>query len=194
MGLERLIIHNIYIINSDGICPLDLTLGSIEADPELVAGIFTASQKFWGEITGEAPQSISFQNMNAYIKPFSTGGKDWYLILISEAERPELVKKVEDCVLAIVEENRELFEKFFADTTDINTIVGELIIDQLAQIPCPHIHKGLLKHVCEIDGEPIEDRYCNFVSMATCKTKIREYHKKDSSIVGLVDKFFDSLR
>ncbi|MGQ9721466.1 MAG: hypothetical protein ACUVXA_09125 [Candidatus Jordarchaeum sp.] len=189
-----MIIHNIYIINSEGICPLSLTLGSIDADPELVAGIFTASQKFWSEVTGETPQSISFKNMNAYIKPFSTGEKDWYLILISEAEKPELVKKVEDCILKIVEQNKKLFEKFFADTTDINNIVGELIIDEIAQIPCPHIRKGLLKTVCEIDNKPIEERYCNFVSMATCKTKIREYSKQDSSIVGLFDKFFDSLR
>jgi len=189
-----LIIHNIYIINSDGICPLEVTLGSIKADPELVAGVFTASQKFWGEVTGEAPKSISFQNMSAYIKPFSTGEKNWYLILISEAEKPELVKKVEDCVMKIVEENKELFEKFFADTTDINTIVGDSIINELTQIPCPHIGKSLLKHVCEIDGTPVEESNCNFVSMATCKTKIREHHKKDSSVVGLVDKFFDSLR
>ena len=194
MGLKALIIHNIYIINSDGICTLDLTLGSVKADPELVAGVFTASQKFWGEITGEAPKSISFQNMNVHIKPFSTGEKNWYFVLISEAEKPDLVKKIEDCVLKIVEDKKELFEKFFADTTDINTIVGGSIIEELTKIPCPHLSKRLLKHVCEIDGTPVEGNSCNFVSMATCKFKIREHHKEDSSVVGLVDKFFDSLR
>ncbi len=192
--MEHLIIHNIYIINSDGICPLSLTLGSIEADPDLVAGIISASQKFWGEITGEAPKSISFQNMNAYIKPFSTGEKDWYLVLIFEAENPELVKKIEDCILKIVEENKELFENFFADTTDIGNIIGKYIVVELAQTPCPYIHKGLLKTVCDIDGKPVEERHCNLVSMATCKEKVREHHKKNSSVVGLVDKFFDSLR
>jgi len=188
-----LIIHNIYIINSDGICPLSLTMGSIEADPELVAGIFSASQKFWGEVTGEAPKSISFQNMNAYIKPFSTGEKDWYLILISEAETPDLVKMVEDCVMRVVESHRDMFERFFADTSEIDTIVGDAIIDELAQVPCPHIKKGLFRQVCEIDGSHVEENYCNLVSAATCKTKIREYHKKDASLVDLVDKFFDSL-
>jgi hypothetical protein len=191
---KDLIIHNIYIINSEGICPVSLTLGSIEADPDLIAGIFTASQKFWGEVTGETPQSISFKNMNAYIKPFSTGEKDWYLILISEAEKPELLKKVEDIIFKIIEEKKELFEKFFADTTDINNIVGGAIIEALTLIPCPHISKSLFKNVCEIDGKQIEPKYCNCVSMATCKTKIREYHKGDFSVVGLFDKFFESLR
>jgi hypothetical protein len=186
--------HNIYIINSEGICPLSLTLGSVKTDPELVAGIFSASQKFWGEVTGESPKLISFQNMNAYIKPFSTGEKDWYLILIFEAENPELVKKVEDCVSKVVDENKGLFEEFFADTKDINAVVGKAIIKELRQISCPHLGKSLFKHVCEIDGKSVEGRECNLVSMSTCKTKIRKYHKEDSSIVGRVDKFLDSLR
>ncbi len=176
-----MIIHNIYITTNEGICPMSIKMGSIEADPNLVSGIFIASMKFWEEITGETPQSISFENMNAYIKPFSTGEKDWYLVLVSEAEKPELVKKVEDHILKVVEENKELFEKFFADTKDINTIVGDLIIDELAQIPCPHIGKDMLKHVCKFDGERVEDRYCNLISMAMCKTKIRDNHKKNSS-------------
>lgn len=194
MGLERLIIHNVYIINSDGICPLSLTLGSIKADPELVAGVFTASQKFWGEVTGEAPKTISFQNMNAHIKPFSTGEKNWYLVLMSEADKPELLKLVEECILKVIEGNRELFEKFFADTTDINTIVGGSIINELMKIPCPYMSKKLLKHVCVIDNISVEETSCNLVSMTTCKTKIREHQERDSSVVGLVDKFFDSLR
>ncbi|WXG39890.1 MAG: hypothetical protein WED07_03535 [Candidatus Freyarchaeum deiterrae] len=189
-----MIIHNIYIINSDGICPLDLTLGSVKVDPELVAGIFSASQKFWGEVTGETPKSISFQNMNAYIKPFSTGEKNWYLILISEAEEPGLVKKVEDCVLKVVEENNGLFEKFFADTTAISTTVGDSIINELKKIPCPNITKRMLKQVCEIDGKPVKETSCNLFSMARCKTKIKNYDKKDSSVAGLIDEFLNSLR
>nr|MDO8082593.1 hypothetical protein [Candidatus Freyarchaeota archaeon] len=176
-----MIIHNIYIINNDGLCPLSIRISSIDADPELVAGIFTASQKLWEEITGEAPKYISFQDMNAYIKPFSTGEKDWYLILITEAEKPELVEKIEDCILKVVGEKGELFEKFYAEPKDIDMIVGDLIIDKLAQTPCPHVSKRLLKHVCECDGEPVENLNCNLVSVAMCKTKIRDYQKKNPS-------------
>nr|MDO8082591.1 hypothetical protein [Candidatus Freyarchaeota archaeon] len=176
-----MVIHNIYIINNNGLCPLSLKLGSIEADPDLIAGIFTASQMFWKEVTGEAPKSISFQNMNAYIKPFSTEEKEWYLILVTDAEKPGLVEEVQDCILKIVGETKELFEKFFADPNDINRIVGDLIIDELSRIPCPYISKKLLKHICECDGESVEGLDCNLVSMALCKTKIRDYQKKNSS-------------
>jgi hypothetical protein len=174
-----MIIHNIYVINVDGICPLSIKISSIETDPELVAGLFTASQKLWEHITGEVPKYISFKDMNAYIKPFSTGKKNWYLVLITEAEKLEVVEKVEDTILKIVEENKERFEKFYVNTIDTNKIVGDLIIDELAQIPCPHMSKKLLKHVCEIDGEQVEGLNCNLVSMAMCKTKIRDYYKKN---------------
>jgi hypothetical protein len=173
-----MIIHNIYVINVDGICPLSIKISSIEMDPELVAGLFTASQKLWEHVTGEVPKYISFKDMNAYIRPFSTGKKSWYLVLITEAEKLEVVEKVEDTILNIVEENKERFEKFYVNTEDINETIGDLIIDELAQIACPHLSKRLLKNVCEFDGKSVEGLNCNLVSMAMCKTKIRDYYKK----------------
>jgi hypothetical protein len=177
---SAMVLQNIYIINSGGLCPLSLKIGSIEMDPDLVAGVFAASQSLWERIAGKAPKIISFQDMNAYIKPFSTGEKDWYLILVSEEETPELMKKVEDVVLKVVEENKELFENFAANTVDINTIVGGLIINELAQIPCPHMSKRRLKQICEIDGKQLKNFNCNLVSIAMCNTKISNPQKKNS--------------
>jgi hypothetical protein len=176
-----MILHNIYIINNDGLCPLSLKLGSIETNPNLIAGAFAASQNLWEQIAGEAPKIISFQDMKAYIRPFSTGEKDWYLILVIEGEDQELMKEVEDRVLNVVEENKELFENFVANTTNINTIVGGLILNELAQIPCPHMSKKLLKQFCEIDSKSLKNFNCNLVSMAMCSTKIRDHQKKNSS-------------
>jgi hypothetical protein len=179
--MKTMVIHNIYIIDNDGLCPLSLKLGSIETDPDLIAGIFAASQKLWKEVTGEVPKTISFQNMNAYIKSFSTMKKSWYLILVTDAEKPELVQKIEDTILKVVEENKELFEKFFADTTDINTIVSDLILTKLTQMPCPYMTKKLLKQVCEIDDTQLEGLNCNIISMEICSKKIQDYQKKNSS-------------
>jgi hypothetical protein len=179
--MKTMVLHNIYIIDSDGLCPLNLKIGSIEVDPDLVAGVFAASQKLWEHITGEVPEHISFRNMNAYIKSFSTMKKNWYLILVTDAEKPELVEKVEDTILKVVEENKAFFEKFFVDTTDINVIVGNLIINKLAQISCPYMSKRLRKDVCEIDGMPLKGFNCNLVSMEMCDRKIRNYKKKNSS-------------
>jgi hypothetical protein len=176
-----MVLHNIYIINSDGLCPLSLKIGSIEADPDLVAGIFTASQTFWKQVTGEMPKMISFQNMNAYIKSFTINKKGWYLVLITDAEKQELVKEFEDRIMKVVRENKVMFEKFLSDPRDINRTVGDLIIYELAQIPCPHISKKLVKPVCGIDDTPLEGLDCNCVSMALCKAKIRDYYKNNSS-------------
>ncbi|WXG39738.1 MAG: hypothetical protein WED07_02720 [Candidatus Freyarchaeum deiterrae] len=174
-----MVLHNIYIINDDGICPLSLKLGSIEADPDLVAGIFSATQTFWKEVTGEAPQTISFQDMNAYIKSFSIKKKGWYLLLITDAEKPGLVEKAQDSILRVIKDNRSLFEIFDADPSDINGTVGDSIISELSQIPCPHLSKELQELSCEIDGEQAGNFDCNLVSMAKCKTKIRDYQKKN---------------
>lgn len=174
-----MVIHNIYIINGEGLCPLSLKLGSIEANSDLVAGIFAATQKLWEEITGETPKIISFQDVNAYIKSFTIEKKGWYLILVTDKEKLELVEKIQDCLLKIVEENKELFDNFIADTTDITTIVGDLLTNKLSQIPCPHASKRLIEQVCEIDGEPLEGLNCNLVSMTICQTRIRDYQKKN---------------
>lgn len=85
-------------------------------------------------------------------------------------------------------------KSFFADTTDISTIAGDSILNELKKIPCPNITKRMLKQVCEIDGKPVEKNSCNLVSIATCKTKIRNYDKKDPSVAGSIDKFLDDLR
>ena len=179
--MSTMVIHNIYLIKNDGLCPLSLKLGSIETDPHLIAGVFAASQKLWEEITGEAPKIISFQDMSAHIKSFPIEKSGWYLVLVTDMEKQELVERVQNCILKIVEENKELFEKFFGDTTDITTIVGDLIINKLSQISCPYTGKKQIEPVCEIDGEPLEGLNCNLVSMAICQTKIRDYQKNNLS-------------
>lgn len=179
-----MVIHNIYIINSNGLCPISVKLGSIEADPDLVSGVFAASQMFWKEVTGEAPRHISLKDMNVYIKPFTIKKSDWYLVLVTDAEKPELVGKVEDSIMNIVEKNKELFPKFFVDSEDINTTVGDSIINELSKMPCPYMGKRLLKQVCECDGEQLKGLDCNLVSMVKCKTKIRDYQKKNALITS----------
>ncbi|WXG39740.1 MAG: hypothetical protein WED07_02730 [Candidatus Freyarchaeum deiterrae] len=179
--MSMMVIHNIYIINGEGLCPLNLKLGSIEANSDLVAGIFAATQKLWEEITGETPKIISFKDMNAYIKSFSIEKKGWYLILVTDKEKMMLVEKVQDYILKIVEENNELFKNFFADTTDITSTMSELITNKLSQISCPHAKKKSIEDVCEIDYKPIVGLNCNIVSMSSCQTKIRDYQTKNLS-------------
>nr|MDO8081279.1 hypothetical protein [Candidatus Freyarchaeota archaeon] len=52
------------------------------------------------------------------------------------------------------------------------------------------IRREGLRHVCECDGESVEDLDCNLVSMALCKTKIRDYQKKNSLIGSRTTKVF----
>jgi hypothetical protein len=183
-------IHNIYIINNDGLCALSIKLGSIEVDPDLVAGGFTASQTFWKTVTGEAPQSFTLKDMNVYIKSFSTKEKGWHLVLVTDAETPKIVEEVENTILSAVEEHKELFEKFFANPTDISTTVGDSIMNKLKKIPCPHINQKLLKQVCECSGEQVESLDCNLVSMASCKAKIKDHQEKNSQVTSRATHIF----
>jgi len=188
-----LIIHNIYVINHEGLCPLSITLGSIEADPEMVAGVLSASQKFWGEITGEIPEFISFQSMRAYLKSFSTGSQNWYLVIITEFENAETMEKVENALLNVIDQHKTLFEEFVADTTEIKKRVTKEMIRALSRIPCPYVTKKLFRHVCGIDNLLVEGASCNMVSVNNCKDKIKEHSRKKSSIIDAVDDFFKKL-
>ncbi|MFB0562867.1 MAG: hypothetical protein ACETWM_16840 [Candidatus Lokiarchaeia archaeon] len=179
-----MIIHNIYIINSDGICPLSIKLCSIDADPEIVAGVLSASQKFWEYITGEEPQSITFQNLKAHLKQFTTGEKIWYLVLILELENPELLKRVEKSILEVVMNNKEVFEKFIADTSEISINVQNQIVEKLHCIPCPYLERKIFRPICLVNSEKVGMQHCTIIAASACKEKIKEkvYKSKDTPI------------
>ncbi len=182
--MNILIIHNIYIINPDGICPLSVKLGSIEADPEIVGGVLSASQKFWEYITGEEPQSINFQNLKAHLKQFTTGEKTWYLVIVLELENPELLKTIEKSILEVVLDNKELFEKFIADRSEISVTIQSQIIEKLHNIPCPYLQRKILEPICLVNSEKFETDNCTIVATAACKEKIKElkYKSKNNSL------------
>ncbi|MGQ9721467.1 MAG: hypothetical protein ACUVXA_09130 [Candidatus Jordarchaeum sp.] len=169
-----MIIHNIYIINSEGICPLSIKLGSIDTDPEMVAGIFAASQKFWEYITGEEPQSIIFQNTKAHLKQFTTGQRTWYLVILLELENPELLKTVEKSILEVVIDNKMLFEKFIADTTEISVTIQNQIIEKLQSIPCPYLQRKIFTPICIVNSDKFQIFDCNIVTTSICQERIKE--------------------
>lgn len=168
-----MIIHNIYIISSEGICTLSIKLGSIDTDPQIIAGVFAASQKFWAHLTGEDPQSINFHNLKAHLKQFSTGEKNWYLVIILEFENPQILRIVEKSILEVVMKNKEIFEKFVADTNEISVDVKNQILEKLRKIHCPYLQTRIFKNFCKLKINRFEKNNCNMVSMSDCKEKIK---------------------
>ena len=169
-----MILHNIYVIHSDGICPLSIRLGSIDAEPEMVAGVFTASQKFWKHLTGEEPRYINFQNLKAHVRRFTTGEKTWYLLVIFEVENPKLLQTIEETIIQTVMNNRNLFEKFVADTNEISTSVQQQIIEKLRSIPCPYMHRKVFEFTCQVNSNKFKTKRCNIIDTLACKDKIKE--------------------
>ena len=169
-----MIIHNIYIISSEGICPLSIKLGSIDTDPQIIAGVFAASQKFWAHLTGEDPQSINFHNLKAHLRQFSTGEKNWYLVIILEFENPQLLRTVEKSILEVVMKNKEIFEKFVADTNEISVNVKNQILERLRKIRCPYLQVKIFKHFCKLKINRLEKNNCNIIAISDCKEKIKE--------------------
>lgn len=53
-------IHNIYILQRDGMCVLHRKYGSLEADEDLVSGFLSALTSFGKSISGKEVESVNF--------------------------------------------------------------------------------------------------------------------------------------
>jgi hypothetical protein len=55
-------IHNIYILQRDGLCVLHRKYGSLEADEDLVSGFLSALSSFGKNISGKEVESVIFDD------------------------------------------------------------------------------------------------------------------------------------
>jgi hypothetical protein len=61
-------IHNLYIIKRNGICIFHKKYGSLEEDPQSIAGLLTALSMFSNSIIGEEIKIIATNNFKFYFK------------------------------------------------------------------------------------------------------------------------------
>lgn len=61
-------IHNLYIIKRNGICIFHKKYGSLEEDPQSIAGLLTALSMFSNSIIGEEIKFIATNNFKFYFK------------------------------------------------------------------------------------------------------------------------------
>ena len=61
-------IHNLYIIKRNGICIFHKKYGSLEEDPQSIAGLLTALSMFSNSVIGEEIKIIATSNFKFYFK------------------------------------------------------------------------------------------------------------------------------
>jgi len=61
-------IHNLYIIKRNGICIFHKKYGSLEEDPQSIAGLLTALSMFSNSIIGEEIDIVATNNFKFYFK------------------------------------------------------------------------------------------------------------------------------
>jgi hypothetical protein len=79
-------IHNIYILQRDGMCVLHRKYGSLEADEDLVSGFLSALTSFGKTISGKEVESVNFGDKKFVTVPSEN------LLFVSYCDRDDEVK------------------------------------------------------------------------------------------------------
>ncbi len=77
-------IHNVYILETDGIPLVSRIYGSIAVDPTLISGYFSAQNSFLSILTGQSVEEISTSDFTFWFKKMS----DHILIVVSGRDYP----------------------------------------------------------------------------------------------------------
>ena len=121
-------IHNLYIIRSNGICIFHEKFGSLEEDPQSIAGFLTAISMFSKSIIGEKIKMLATKNFKFV---FKTDGKFTFVTFVDKSDNSDDTQRVldniknrfyhkfpraeNDCKSG----NLKVFENFKSDLTNI---------------------------------------------------------------------------
>ncbi|MFX1487102.1 MAG: hypothetical protein ACFFBS_08440 [Promethearchaeota archaeon] len=93
-------IHNVYILETDGIPLVSRVYGSIAVDPTLISGYFSAQNSFLNILTGQSVEEISTSDFTFWFKKMS----DYILIVVSSRDysRSEINWRLSQISLAFI--------------------------------------------------------------------------------------------
>ncbi|MHA1607230.1 MAG: hypothetical protein ACTSWP_06790 [Candidatus Freyarchaeota archaeon] len=137
-------LRELLIINVDGVCAVSVSPDGVGVDSQLMAGVIAAIQRFWAEVTGEVPTTITLESSEIAIKRFTTGKRDWFLVLIMDPEGKSSIPSVENAVLSVVSKWKTFFEEFNGELSAINKLKKEFVM-ALSKIPCPRMNKCVFR-------------------------------------------------
>ncbi len=122
------LIHNLYIIKQNGICIFHEKYGSLEEDPQSIAGFLTAISMFSKSIIGEEIKSLS---TNRFKFVFKTDGKFLFVTFVDKNDKSSNTRQLLDNIKKLFHirfpkaeadcksGNLSPFEKFKFDLEDI---------------------------------------------------------------------------
>ncbi|MEX2704170.1 MAG: hypothetical protein Q6352_002735 [Candidatus Freyrarchaeum guaymaensis] len=73
-----------------------------------------------------------------------------------------MLQTIEETIIQTVMNNRNLFEKFVADTNEIRSSVQQQIIEKLRSIPCPYMHRKVFEFTCQVNSNKFKTSMKNF--------------------------------